>query len=167
MSSLRFQSPSEEDVSIENIVARVKYFLEEDENSHYTLTIGSDSEVRTFKNEEASLVVITAVVIYRQGFGGKYFWMRRKTKNVKTLRDKIYQEVLQSVEVAKLMVPELKTQINGKSRLYDLEIHIDVGDSGKTREMVKEVVGVVTGYGFIARTKPYSYAASNIADKLI
>jgi predicted RNase H-related nuclease YkuK (DUF458 family) len=31
--------------------------------------------------------------------------------------------------------------------------------------MIKEVVGMVTGNGFKARTKPESYGASNVADK--
>jgi predicted RNase H-related nuclease YkuK (DUF458 family) len=83
----------------------------------------------------------------------------------KTLRDKIYQEVLSSLEMAHNLVPELKTKLAEYSEKYDLEIHIDVGESGKTREMIKEVVGMVTGSGFVAKTKPYSYAASNIADK--
>lgn len=167
MSSLIFRNGSSDSVTIEDIVRQIKKFLEEDETSQYSLTIGTDSEARTFKNEGEQLVLISAIVIYRKGYGGKYFWMKRKTKNAKSLRDKIYQEVLQSVEVAKELVPELKTQINGKSKLYDLEIHIDVGETGKTREMIQEVVGMVTGFGFTAKTKPYSYAASNIADKLI
>ena len=31
--------------------------------------------------------------------------------------------------------------------------------------LVKEIVGMVNGFGFLARTKPESYAASKVADK--
>ena len=46
-----------------------------------------------------------------------------------------------------------------------MEIHVDVGEHGDTREMIKDVVGMVTGNGFVAKTKPYAYAASYVADK--
>ena len=48
---------------------------------------------------------------------------------------------------------------------YDLEIHVDVGTVGPTREMIKEVVGMVTGSGYTAKTKPESFGASVVADK--
>ena len=84
-------------------------------------------------------------------------------ENVKTLRDKIYHEVFSSLDTAKELVPKLKTKILNTS--YDLEIHVDVGEKGETKDMINEVVGVITGNGFIARTKPESYAASSVADK--
>ena len=31
--------------------------------------------------------------------------------------------------------------------------------------MIKEVVGMVTGSGYVAKTKPNAYAASYVADK--
>lgn len=163
MLKIAFQSPSDESIEIPDIINKIKNFLEEDENAYYTLTIGSDSEAKS-ANKKNILEVITAIVIYRKGYGGRYFWYRRKTPPVHTLRDKIYQEVMQSIEIAKLFVPDLKVKLNGHSK-YDLEIHIDVGEKGETREMIKEVVGLVTGIGFVAKTKPASYAASNIADR--
>ncbi|MBU3957376.1 ribonuclease H-like YkuK family protein, partial [Patescibacteria group bacterium] len=36
---------------------------------------------------------------------------------------------------------------------------------GPTREMIKEVVGMVNGNGFVAKTKPESYGAFVVADK--
>ncbi len=50
---------------------------------------------------------------------------------------------------------------------YDFQIHIDVGQNGPTRDMIKEVVGMVRGNGFKAKIKPESYAASSIADKYV
>jgi len=70
-----------------------------------------------------------------------------------------------SLDFAKEFVPLLKKKLNGNYPKYDLEIHVDVGEHGATREMIKEVVGMVTGFGFVAKTKPYSYAASYVADK--
>ena len=61
-------------------------------------------------------------------------------------------------------MPKINTRLNGNGS-YELEIHIDVGRSGETRDMIKEVVGMVTGNGYTAKTKPDSYGASKVADK--
>ena len=154
-------------VSFQDVISTIKNFLEDDESSQYKLTIGTDSEAIFDKKNGEQLELITAIVIHRKGNGGRYFWMRKKMKNVKVLRDKIYQEVLMSIDTAKFLVPELKARLNGMSTKYDLEIHIDVGEKGETRDMIREVVGMVSGNGYIAKTKPFSYAASNIADRHI
>ena len=44
-------------------------------------------------------------------------------------------------------------------------IHADVGEKGQTRDMVKEVVGLIRGNGFEPKIKPESYAASVVADR--
>jgi len=80
-----------------------------------------------------------------------------------TLRDKIYTETLMSLDLAQIIVPKVRKRISPKK--YDLEIHIDVGALGPTREMIREVVGMVNGSGFVAKTKPESWGASSVADK--
>lgn len=70
-----------------------------------------------------------------------------------------------SLNFASIFVPLFKKSLNGHSPNYNLEIHVDVGEHGDTRTMIKEVVGMVTGNGFVAKTKPHAYAASYVADK--
>jgi uncharacterized protein len=165
MENFHFQNTTESDLTFADVAQKIKEFIEDAPQAYYTLTIGSDSEVKSEEKNHKNLEIITAIVIYRRGYGGKYFWSRKKIKTVKSLREKIYQEVLMSIDAAKYLVPELKINLNENSPAYDLEIHIDVGEHGDTREMIREVVGIVTGFGYTARTKPYSYAASNIADR--
>lgn len=45
------------------------------------------------------------------------------------------------------------------------QIHCDIGRSGKTSVLIKEVVSWVTSQGYVCLIKPDSYAASGIADK--
>ncbi|MBQ1294282.1 MAG: hypothetical protein IIY21_09600, partial [Clostridiales bacterium] len=45
------------------------------------------------------------------------------------------------------------------------QIHCDIGRSGKTNVLIKEVVSWVTSQGYVCLIKPDSYAASGIADK--
>ena len=47
----------------------------------------------------------------------------------------------------------------------DVEIHLDVGNNGATKELIKEVVGMVNGSGFTCRIKPQAYGASSVADR--
>ncbi|MCK4816393.1 hypothetical protein KA005_11550, partial [bacterium] len=61
------------------------------------------------------------------------------------------------------IVPRIRKKISPAK--YDLEIHIDVGPLGPTREMIREVVGMVNGNGFTAKTKPEAWGASTVADK--
>lgn len=165
-----YHSPSKEDLRLEEVILAIRDFIESDPMALYKLTIGSDSEVKVQPFDSAQgkkkvLEVVTAIVIYRIGHGGRYFWKRTLSYKTKSLRDKIYEEVLISVDTTKNLVPELKLQLENYSTQYDLEIHIDVGESGATRDMIREVVGIVTGNGYVARTKPNSYAASNVADR--
>ena len=153
-------------VTITEIIQSIKTFLEEFPDSPYSVVIGSDSQERTdTKTGKRYINLITAIVVYRRGFGGKYFWKKKLDFTIHSLREKVYAETLASLDFATMFVPSLQKALNGSHPHYDLEIHVDVGEGGETREMIKEVVGMVTGYGFVAKTKPLAYVASNIADK--
>ena len=49
--------------------------------------------------------------------------------------------------------------------VVSFRIHCDIGRSGKTSVLIKEVVSWVTSQGYVCLIKPDSYAASGIADK--
>lgn len=161
-----FQSTTHGELTISGVIAFIKAFLEEEPTSEYSLVIGTDShEKNTSANNNHTLSLVTAILIHRRGYGGKYFWKRKEKLNIHTLREKIYAETFESLTFATMFVPLLKKSLNGKTPLYNLEIHIDVGEHGDTRDMIKEVVGIVSGNGFVARTKPNAYAASSVADR--
>lgn len=164
--NIRFESITHGQLSTFEVIQMIKNFLEENPESEYSLVIGTDSHEITgsdLKNKKINLV--TAVLVHRRGFGGKYFWNRNSVSNIHSLREKIYAETMTSLDFAATFVPLLKKKLNGNSPNYNLEIHIDVGEHGDTRDMIKEVVGMVTGSGFVAKTKPYAYGASYVADK--
>ena len=166
-----FNSATHGKVNVEEIISIIKTFLEEEPDFEYSLVIGTDSHEKKIAdgpqptNGTRTINLVTAVLIHRKGFGGKYFWVRNEMPNIHNLREKIYAETLASLNFAISFVPLLKKTLNGKAPNYNLEIHVDVGEHGDTRDMIKEVVGMVTGNGFVAKTKPYAYAASYVADK--
>jgi uncharacterized protein len=186
---MTFQSFTHGPVELDNIISIIKTFLEDEPDAQYSLVIGTDSHEKNDREDflngnghskalnghgekngfrkgiSKKINLVTAVLIHRKGFGGKYFWVRRETPNIHSLREKIYAETLASLNFATTFVPLLKKSLNGKSPNYNLEIHVDVGEHGDTRDMIKEVVGMVTGNGFVAKTKPEAYGASYVADK--
>ena len=157
-----FQSLTHGSLKVAEIIDLIKFFLEESPNAEYSLVIGTDSHEKngTPNGGAKKINLVTAVLIHRKGFGGKYFWIRKEVGNIHTLRDKIYAETITSLNFATSFVPLLKKGLNGHSPIYNLEIHVDVGEHGDTRDMIKEVVGMVTGNGFVAKTKPDAYGAS-------
>lgn len=160
-----FHSITDGQLTLKEVALRIKAFLQDDPEATYSLVIGSDSHERQEVRGRHSVQVVTAIVVHRRGFGGKYFWFKAEKAFVHSLREKIYAETTQSLDVAQIFVPLLQITLEGVKAKYSLEIHVDVGEYGETRDMIREVVGMVTGFGFIARTKPYSFAASYVADK--
>lgn len=166
ITSIKLESLTHGRLTVEQALEMIKDFLEEFPNAQYSLVIGTDSHEKngsTMTNRKINLV--TAILIHRKGFGGKYFWNRKYAENIHSLREKIYAETIVSLDFAAGFVPLLKKKLNGQSPNYNLEIHIDVGEHGDSRDMIKEVVGMVTGNGFVAKTKPDAYGASYVADK--
>ncbi|MBI4058865.1 ribonuclease H-like YkuK family protein [Candidatus Microgenomates bacterium] len=157
-----FVSPTKGELNLEAVAAEVSQFIDEDATSFYRLVIGTDSQTRR-SNGDTETDFVSAIVIHRIGHGGRYFWHKEKQKKKFVLREKIYRETLLSLELAHELVPILRKIITPSK--YDLEIHIDVGSVGPTRDMIREVVGMVTGSGFTAKTKPESYGAFVVADK--
>lgn len=157
-----FFSPSKGQLSLDKVVLEIASFIKEEQGSFYRLVIGTDSQTKK-TNGKSEIDFVTAIVIHRVGHGGRYFWHRRRESKFLTLRDKIYTETLLSLNMAEELVPQLRKIIS--PRKYDLEIHIDVGPIGPTRDMIREVVGMVNGSGFTAKTKPESYGAFVVADR--
>ena len=142
----------------DQIVAEIIRYMKDDDKRRYKIIIGTDSEA-ALNNVD----FVTAIVIHRVGNGGRYFWRRILANRFATLRDRIWHEVLMSLDVAKDFVGLLQEQ--SEMPAFDFEVHIDVGENGATRDMIQELVGVVRANNFEAKTKPDSYAASKVADR--
>ena len=156
-----FRSPSSGRIRLASVAEEISKYINEDSQSKYRLIVGTDS------NGNGKTNFVTAIIVCRVGRGGRYFW--KKTNGDKiyhTLRDRIYKEVTLSLQYAQNILGELESFIEKTDEPnYDFQIHIDVGQNGPTRDMIKEVVGMVRGNGFKAKIKPDSYAASSVADK--
>src|SRR5581483_6740093 len=132
-SKTNFQSLTYGSVSWGKIINIIKEYLEESPESMYSLVIGTDSQEKLEQSTGKKYIhLVTAIVVYRHGYGGKYFWSKKKINNVHSLREKVYAETSASLEFAAEFVPVLQKSLNGKMPNYRLEIHVDVGEHGET-----------------------------------
>lgn len=152
----KFLSPTFGALTLSVVAEKIWQFLSQDAEGVYQIIIGSDSQARQKESD-----FVAAIVVHYRGHGGIYFWTKRRYQRFATLRERIYQEALLSLEVASSLVEELH-----RHRVLDfnLEIHVDIGLNGETRKFVREVVGLIQGNGFRVKTKPEAYGASTVAD---
>ncbi len=160
-SYLTFQSSFGLKLTTPQVVETILNFIKEKPKYHYKIIIGTDSE--KLENQKADFV--TAIVVHRLGNGGRYFWRRIELGKFYTLRDRIIQEVLISLEVAKEILTLLKD--HQEITNWDFEIHVDIGENGETKTLIQEVVAIIRANNFEAKTKPESYAATKVADRFV
>ncbi len=154
-----FRSPSLGDLSLGGVVEQTLKFIRKENNSHFKIVIGTDSEMVGKKSAH----FVSAVVIHHVGHGGIYFWGSATRENITTLRDRIYDEAVYSLTLARKIIDEFHRRSLPLEKI--LEIHVDIGENGDTRAMIAEVTGMIRGNGFICKTKPDSFGASNVADR--
>lgn len=156
MKQVTFFSPTKGKLGWDEVVANILEYMATDSRLAYKLIVGTDSHVK----DETCFV--TAIIIHRVGKGARYFYRRKWQRKIKSLRQKIFYETALSLEVAGQLANYLH-----EAGLDDmnLEIHLDVGPNGETKELIREVVGMVVGSGFGAKIKPESCGASTVADK--
>ena len=152
----KFNSPSGKLFSYEELVKELLFYIKSDPTEKYKVVIGTDSA------NHGTTDFVSAIVVYRVGHGGRFFWRRVNQKKINSLRARIYQEVMISLKLAEEILFNLSQD---KNINFDFEVHVDIGSRGKTKEMLQEIIGMVRGSGFNVKTKPESYGASKVADR--
>lgn len=133
--------------------------LREREMGHQLkVCIGTDSQVKGGETEFA-----TAIVFVRKGLGGFMYLNNEITKEKMTIRQRMMTEVSKSVEVA--------YRLNELFILHevDMEVHVDINIQPhfKSHDALKDAMGYVTGMGFVFKAKPYAFASSCCANKVV
>lgn len=159
-----FYNPTRGKLTLEETIEEIIKYMSDKPDRFYDIVVGCDSS----SGEEPHFPV--AVVILRTGEGGRFFlknifYNNRKFYNYKT---RILEEVYLSCEMAILLRDLLEKKIKERAAQPNYQfcyIHADVGEQGKTKDMIKEVTGLIIGNGFEPCIKPESFAASNVADR--
>ncbi len=153
-----FISPTYGQLNFSEVVGSITNYIEAQPEFKYKVIVGSDSEVEN----DGHVDYVTAVAVHRVGAGGVYYWQKNVGEKCFTLRERIYNEALMSLDFAKKLLSAF--QVQGILEL-GLEIHVDVGTKGETRLIINEIVGMVRSSGFLIKTKPDSFGASKVADR--
>lgn len=162
-----FYSPTKGNLNINRVVNEMIDFIQAKPDNFYDVIVGCDSS----SGINPSFPV--AIVILRKGEGGRFFlkkvnYSSKENKKFHSWKVRILQEVLLSCELALCLKEKLEKKIRGLSSSLDYQfryIHADIGENGQTRDMIKEVVGLIRGNGFEPQIKPRSYVATSVADR--
>jgi len=162
-----FFSPSKGNLDFKDVIQEIQDYISEQPEFFYEIVVGCDSP-----SSDKPFFPI-AIVVLRQGAGGRFFLKKmhypdsylKRFINVPTnWKQRILQEVYLSCELALVLRQTLEKELNSTKYQFAY-IHADVGEHGKTKEMVKEVTGLIKGSGFEPIIKPLSFAASVVADR--
>lgn len=157
-----FYNPTKGKLKAEEVVMELVNYISKKPEKFYDIIVGCDSS----SGEDPHFPV--AVVILRVGEGGRFFLKRIGYKGRKfySWKTRVLEEVLLSCQLALYLRENFEKKINNGDFRYQFRyIHADVGENGGTRDMIKEVTGLIKGNGFEPKIKPEAYVASTVADR--
>ena len=160
----KFYNPTKGNLNFKSVLDEIFSYIQEQPEHNYEIIVGCDSS----SSEEPSFPI--AIVVLRKGWGGRFFLKKVKYKNRKfyNLHQRISEEVLLSCRLAIALRKAIEEKVLELTDLPDYQfryIHADIGQNGATRDMIKELVGLIKSNGFEAKIKPEAYVASVIADR--
>ncbi|OIO44170.1 MAG: hypothetical protein COY72_01705 [Candidatus Nealsonbacteria bacterium CG_4_10_14_0_8_um_filter_35_10] len=159
-----FYNPTRGNLKIEGVMAEMINYMREKPEKFYDIIVGCDSS----SGDEPDFPV--AVVILRVSQGGRFFLKKIKYQNRKfyNWKQRVLEEVLLSCQLALFLRENFEKKIKNEIAAFNYQlcyIHADVGENGQTRDMIREVIGLIRGNGFEPKIKPESYVASTVADR--
>lgn len=162
-----FFNPSKGNLTFQEVIGEIYGYISAQPEFAYDIVVGCDSP-----SSDKPFFPI-AIVVLRKGAGGRFFLKKMHypdtfLKRFVNWKNRILQEVYLSCELALTLRETLDREFGKATPTFNYQfqyIHADVGEHGKTREMVKEVVGLIRSNGFEPCIKPVSFAASVVADR--
>ena len=156
-----FFNPTKGNLKIDEAIEELVNYISEKPERFYDVVVGCDSS----SGEEPHFPLVIAVL--RTGEGGRFFLKKvfydgRKFFNWK---ERILEEVLLSCQLALHLKEVLEQRIPPQLRYQFRYIHADIGENGQTRDMIKELTGLIRGNCFEPKIKPESFVASTVADR--
>ena len=159
-----FYNPTKGNLRSYQVIEELIGYIMESPEKSYDIIVGCDSS----SGKEPHFPVV--IVILRKGEGGRFFLKKIAYQNRKfyNWKERILEEVFLSCQLALFFREDLekKREILSQAVNYQFRyIHADVGENGQTKDMIKEVVGLIRGNGFEAKIKPEAYVATTVADR--
>lgn len=161
-----FHTGSNKEIEFKNIPDAIKEYY--DKNIGFTsdisILIGTDSQ-----NFDITKCV-SVICVVAKGRGGIFFYEISKIPIIRDVRRKLHVETNDSLNLATQLVDLLDSDKKYEEVFLHcpISIHVDAGNSekGKTKMLIPELVGWIKACGYDAKTKPDSFVASTIADRI-
>ena len=122
------------------------------------ICVGTDSQIYNDIVEFASVVVVVV-----EGNGAFMFVNKSSEKNYFSLKERMILEVTKSIETA-VLIQEVCDQYQ-----LLLEVHADINADPKYNSNIAytEAMGYIKGMGFIFKSKPFAFASSSCANRVV
>jgi len=159
-----FYNPTKGNLKLDKVIGEILNYISEKPEKFYDIIVGCDSS-----SDEIPHFPV-AVVILRVGEGGRFFLKKIGNQNRKfyNWKARVLEEVLLSCELALHLKENFEKRIRSLNNTFNYQfryIHADIGENGATKDMIKEVIGLIKGNGFEPKIKPEAYVASTVADR--
>lgn len=159
-----FHTGSGKKLEFEEIPENILSFYENHKTDNVSIIIGTDSQ--NFSDTK----MVSVIAVIAEGHGGIFFYEISHINLIRNVSLKLQTETAASLELAQKLVDVLESSPRYMKMFAEcpLSIHVDAGnsDKGKTKALIPELVGWIRASGYDAKTKPESFVASTIADRI-
>jgi uncharacterized protein len=153
-----FQSPSRGRMTLEEVAEDLMASVIQYPSDSFRLIVGTDSQP---KMQSRTVTFVTAIILHHVGKGARYYVHKENQHHMYSLRQRMFTEASYSLQVGS----ELTEMLHALHSDWRPEVHLDIGERGATKQLIRELVAWITASGYEARIKPDSFGASKVADR--
>ncbi|MNB93933.1 hypothetical protein D3C81_745690 [compost metagenome] len=155
----KWVTPSRGDFDFDEMIENIKDYIKSDPEYQYQVLIGADAQTHP---KHKTTRYVTVVIARRVGKGAQYYLKKENLRMANSLDEKIWHEATSAYST----IEKVREALEGFVDKSNIIPHVDIGEVGETRDLIAGVRGMFIGSGYDnIQIKPYSYAASGVADK--
>lgn len=153
-----WRSPTKGVMSFEEMLEDIRNYVAESPENIFVLRVGTDAQRHGRK-----YLFVTSVACLKVGNGGRYWESNKWVEQKFSLGEKIWAEAYDTLLISIRLTEKI---LSGELPVDNLRPAVDIGTKGKTSQFIKSIEGLFKSYDFgKVDIKPYSFAASTIADR--
>ncbi|EPZ53208.1 ribonuclease H-like YkuK family protein [Alicyclobacillus acidoterrestris] len=168
-----FLSPTRGMLSLEDVAYDILRERSTHADADYKLVVGTDSQLH---GNGSVATFVTAIILHRAGRGARYFVHKSIHEHLYSLRQRMFTEAALSLQTSGQLMEQLQSRSQQEafpishfparySSEWHVEVHLDMGERGETKQWIREIVAWIEANGYEVRIKPDSYGASTVADR--
>lgn len=136
----------------------------------FLVIVSSDSQRHGRITKFSTAITIRRLYNDSCGNGGIYFYRNDYINNINhnAIKQKILMETTMVVSTAYMLDHDLENWalwLLDHSKDVEIELHVDVSETGGSKVALKDVKSMVMGTGYRCKIKPDCYAAMGVSNK--